>query len=119
MNKDIKILISDDSAFMRKILRDILQSNGFSNFVECGNGKECLEKYETEKPDLVLLDIIMPIMNGIEVLKKIGKEAKVMMISAVGQEKMIEEAKQYGALGFIVKPFDSKKVVEKIEEIIK
>lgn len=118
MDKNIKVLIADDSAFMRKVLKDTLESAGFSNFIECGDGKECLEKYELEKPGLVLLDIIMPEVDGMEVLKKIGKIAKVVVISAVGQEKMIEEAKELGALGYIVKPFDKKPVVDEINRVL-
>lgn len=119
MNKDIKILIADDSAFMRKVLQGILEGMGFSHFIECGNGKECLEKCKSAKPDLILLDIIMPEVDGMEVLKKIGKTIKVLIISAVGQEGIIKEAKENGALGFIVKPFDNKKVVAEIEKVLK
>lgn len=118
MTKDIKILIADDSAFMRKVLKDTLESAGFSNFVECGDGKECLEKCASEKPGLVLLDIIMPEVDGMEVLKKIGKVVRVIVISAVGQEKIIEEAKELGALGYIVKPFNKKLVVDEMNRVL-
>lgn len=117
MEKTTKILIADDSSFMRKVLRDILAEVGFKSFIECENGNECLEKYKSEKPGLVLLDIIMPEVDGIEVLKQIGKEAKVIVISAVGQDKMIEEAKGHGALDYIVKPFDKKDVLAKVEKV--
>ncbi|MDA2921771.1 response regulator [Patescibacteria group bacterium AH-259-L07] len=118
MDKNIKILIADDSAFMRKVLKDILAGAGFSKFVECGDGKECLAKYEAEKPGLVLLDIIMPVVDGMEVLKKIGTAVKVLVISAVGQDKIIEETKQHGAVGYIVKPFDRKKVIDEITKVL-
>lgn len=118
MDKNTKILIADDSAFMRKILRGFLEGMGFSQFVECEDGKDCVEKYEAEKPGLVLLDIIMPEMGGLDVLKKIGRSAKVLVISAVGQDKMINEAKQLGAAGYIVKPFDKKKVEDEIMRVL-
>lgn len=109
----MKILIVDDSKFMRNVLLDIL-SKGNHDLIEAENGKIALEKYQAEKPDIVLLDIIMPEMDGMEVLKKIGQQAKVIVISAVGQEKMVEEAKSLGALNYIVKPFDNEKVLEVI-----
>ncbi len=118
MNTNIKILISDDSVFMRKILRGIIEEAGFSQVFECGNGKECLEKYEAEKPDLILLDLIMPQMDGLEVLKKIGREAKILVISSVGQDKIIEDAKKFGAKGYLLKPFEDKKVLEEIKKVI-
>jgi two-component system, chemotaxis family, chemotaxis protein CheY len=110
-----KILIAEDSQFMRNVLKDILSDY---KIVETSNGKEALEKYQSEKPDLVLLDIIMPEVDGIEVLKSIGKEAKVIVISAVGQEKMVEEAKNLGALDYIIKPFENEKILEKIKEVL-
>lgn len=112
----MKILIADDSQFMRGLLKDIISAEGHE-IIEAENGKEALDKYEKEKPDLTLLDIIMPEVDGLEVLKKIGKTAKVIVISAVGQEKMVEEAKGFGALDYIVKPFDNKKVLEVIKKV--
>ena len=114
-----KILIADDSQFMREVLKGLLHDAGYADTPECTDGKECIAKYTSEKPDLILLDIIMPEMDGIEVLKKIGHEAKVVVISAVGQEKMLEEAKKLGALDYIVKPFDEKKVLEVIRAVLK
>ena len=118
MDKKIKILIADDSSFMRNILKSILQAQGFSNFVECSNGKECIKEFRSEKPDLVLLDIVMPEVDGLGVLRNIGTTAKVIIVSAIGQDQMIEEAKKLGAQGYVVKPFDKKKVIEEIEKII-
>lgn len=115
----MKILIADDSQFMRKVLKDILLEAGYADICECVDGNECLAKYESEKPDLILLDIIMPEVDGIEVLKKIGATAKIIVISAVGQEKMINEAKKLGALDYIVKPFDNEKVLEVIRVALK
>ncbi len=113
-----KILISDDSMFMRKILKDILATAGYTNIIEATNGKEAVAQYEAEKPDLVLLDLIMPEMDGFEVLKKIGTTAKVLVISAIGQESMIAEANQYGALGFVNKPFDPSQVLSEVKKAL-
>jgi len=118
MDNKIKILLADDSAFMRKILKDILVGMGFSSFVEAGDGKEAIAQFEAEKPGLVLLDVIMPQMDGIEVLKAIGQKANVIIVSAVGQEQMIEEAKGHGAKGYIVKPFDKKQVEEEVKKVL-
>ncbi len=114
----MKILIADDSQFMRNVLKDILQGAGYTDIVECTDGKACMAKYASEKPDLILLDIIMPEMDGTEVLKKLGHEAKIVVISAVGQEKMIEEAKSLGALDYIVKPFENAQVLETVRKAI-
>lgn len=118
LDTNIKILIVDDSSFMRNVLRDILVRSGFTHFVEAENGKEAIEKYNIEKPGLVLLDIVMPEMNGMEVLKQIGRITKIIVISAVGQEAMVEEAKQLGARGYIVKPFDEKAVLDEISKVV-
>lgn len=117
-NSKVKILTADDSAFMRKVLIDILAEAGYDNVVEAENGKQALEKYKNENPDLVLLDIVMPEIDGMETLKQIGKSAKVIMITAVGQESIINDAKANGALGYIIKPFDKEKVIEEIKKVI-
>lgn len=114
-----KILIVDDSAFMRKVLRDIFESAGYTNFVEAGNGREALERYKSDKPDFMFLDIIMPEMNGMDVLREIGKEAKIIVVSAVVQKEMVDEAKTLGALDYVVKPFDRDQVLEKTEKYLK
>ena len=117
MDTNAKILFVDDSAFMRSVLMDILAGAGYSNFIQASNGKEALEKFESEQPDLLILDLIMPEMDGMEVLRNIGGKAKVLMVSAVGQEAMIDEAKNLGATDYIIKPFDKEKIVEKLKEI--
>lgn len=119
MNKKAKILIADDSEFMRRVLREILENGGLTNLIECSNGKECLDVFKADNPDLVLLDIIMPEMDGMEVLKQIGGKVNVIIISAVGQEKVMEEAKRYGALGYIVKPFDKDQVLDMLGQVLK
>lgn len=119
MKENAKILLVDDSAFMRSVLKNILSEAGMKNFEEAENGKEALEKIEKFNPDLMLMDLIMPEMGGIEVLKQIGKTQKIIVISAVGQEKIIEEAKELGALSFIVKPFDNDQVVNEVSKFLK
>lgn len=110
---DKKILIVDDSAFMRKVLRDIFESAGYKNFIEASNGRDAIDKWKSEHPDFIFLDVIMPEMNGMDVLREIGKEAKIIVVSAVGQKDMIEEAKNLGALDYIIKPFDRDQVLDK------
>lgn len=110
-----QVLIVDDAAFMRMMLKDILTNGGFSIVGESSNGKEALEAYESLHPDLVTMDITMPEMDGIEAVRKLIKshpDAKVVMVSAMGQEKLIVEAMEAGAKDFIVKPFQPAKVLE-------
>lgn len=114
-----KILLADDSAFMRKVLSDILAKNGFTELTEAENGTQAIEKYDAGKPDLVLLDVIMPETDGIAVLKNIvPKGASAIIISAVGQDDMINQAKEAGAKGYIVKPFDEAQVMTEVKKII-
>jgi len=114
-----KVLVTDDSAFMRKVLVDILNKNGYTETIEAQDGKEAIEKFNSEKPDLVLLDVIMPEMDGLEVLKQIVPlGAKAIVISAVGQETMMTQAKDFGAKGYIIKPFDESKVLEEIKKVL-
>ena len=110
-----RILIVDDAAFMRMMIRDILTKNDFEVAGEATNGEEAVNKYAELKPDLVTLDITMPGMDGVTVLKEIRKldpNARVVMCSAMGQQAMVVEAIQSGALDFINKPFHPQKVVE-------
>jgi two-component system, chemotaxis family, chemotaxis protein CheY len=118
MPTEKKILIVDDSAFMRKVLRDIFESAGYTKFVEAANGQEAIDKFGSEKPDFMFLDIIMPDVNGMDVLRAIGRQAKVVVVSAVGQQEMIDEAKALGALDYIVKPFDRDEVLAKAKKYI-
>ena len=113
-----KILIVDDALFMRAMLKKILTEAGYTEIFEAANGVEACTVYEAEKPDAVLMDISMPEMNGIEALKAIVREdadAVVVMCSAVGQEAMILEAVQSGALDFIVKPFKPEQIIQAVE----
>lgn len=110
-----RILVVDDAAFMRMMIRDILTKNNFEVAGEATNGEEAVSKYIELKPDLVTLDITMPGMDGVTVLKKIRQHdsyARVVMCSAMGQQAMVVEAIQNGAKDFINKPFHPQKVVE-------
>ncbi len=105
-----KVMICDDAAFMRMMIKDILTKNGYEIAAEAENGQKAVEKYPEAKPDLVLMDITMPEMDGIEALKKIkalDPGAKIIMCSAMGQQAMVIEAIQAGAKDFIVKPFQA------------
>lgn len=120
--KMTKILITDDSAFMRKILRNILTKLGYKEIIEAANGNECIEKLSTDKPDLAFLDIIMPDIDGVDVLrelKKVSPKTKVIMATAVGQEAKIEACKRLGAIAYIVKPFDEEKLTAAITKALK
>jgi two-component system chemotaxis response regulator CheY len=114
------ILITDDTMFMRFTLKNMLTGFGFE-VVEATNGLEAVEKYEEHKPDLVLMDITMPVMDGISATKAIKEQhpdAKVVMCSAMGQKNMVVEAIQAGARDFIVKPFQPERVLESIKKLI-
>jgi len=116
-----RVLIVDDAAFMRKLLRNILFNGGFDIAGEAENGKQAVEMYKQLKPDLVFLDIVMPEMNGIETLKAIKKmdpNAKVIMCTAIGQEKIVKTAIKLGADGYIVKPFQAQKVIEEAKRVL-
>lgn len=116
-----KILIVDDAVFMRMKLKDILEKAGFEVVGEAQNGAEAIEKYKAERPDLVTMDITMPEVDGVTALKEIkafDPTAKVIMCSAMGQQTMVMEAIQAGALDFIVKPFDNERVVQSINKVI-
>ncbi len=115
------VLICDDNAFMRMILKDILKKNGFVCAGEAADGKQALEMYEVNKPSAVLMDITMPVMDGIEALKRImamDKNANVIMCSAMGQQQMVIESLESGAKDFIVKPFQADRVVEAINKAL-
>ena len=115
------ILICDDAAFMRMMIKDILTKNGYNVVGEAENGKIAVDKYAELSPDLVLLDITMPEMDGIQALKQIKEtdpSALVIMCSAMGQQAMVIEAIQSGAKDFIVKPFQAERVLEAVKKVI-
>ena len=116
-----KIMICDDAAFMRMMIKDILSKNGYNIAGEAENGAKAVEKYNETKPDLVLMDITMPEMDGIQALKKIKEadpNACVIMCSAMGQQAMVIEAIQSGAKDFIVKPFQAERVLEAVKKVV-
>jgi two-component system chemotaxis response regulator CheY len=117
--QDAHILIVDDSQFMRKMLRDILESAGYMNIAEAGNGKEALERIQAQKPNFIFLDIIMPEMNGIDLLKSLGGTITAVVVSAVGQDSVVDEAKHFGAKDYIVKPFEKEEVMKKLEKYLR
>ena len=113
--RTIQTLIVDDAAFMRMMLKDILSSTEFEIVGEAEDGIQAAKKYQELKPDLVIMDIVMPEVDGIEATRSIVKadpQAKILMCSAIGQEELTKEAIQAGARDFIVKPFDPQKVLE-------
>ncbi len=116
-----KILIVDDALFMRRLIREALEPVGFEVIGEAENGLEALKLFESMKPDLMTLDIIMPEMDGIQVLQEIrktDKEAKIVMITAVDQRDCMLKAMSLGVSDFIVKPFDDTRVVSAVEKAI-
>lgn len=115
------ILICDDAAFMRMMIKDILTKNGYNVVGEAENGAKAVEKYQELKPDLVLMDITMPEMDGIQALKAIKAAdagAAVIMCSAMGQQAMVIESIQSGAKDFIVKPFQADRVLEAVQKVV-
>ena len=115
------ILICDDAAFMRMMIKDILTKNGYNVIGEAENGAKGVEKYNELKPDLVLMDITMPEMDGIAALKAIKANdpaASVIMCSAMGQQAMVIESIQSGAKDFIVKPFLADRVIEAVKKVV-
>ncbi len=115
------ILICDDAAFMRMMIKDILTKNGYNVAGEAENGAKAVEKYAELKPDLVLMDITMPEMDGIQALKNIkaaDPAALVIMCSAMGQQAMVIESIQAGAKDFIVKPFQADRVLEAVKKVV-
>lgn len=116
-----RILIVDDAAFMRMMIRDILTKNGYEVVGEAQDGAQAIEKFKELHPDLVTMDITMPEMDGITALKEIRKLdalAKVIMCSAMGQQAMVIDAIQAGAKDFIVKPFQADRVIEAIKKTL-
>lgn len=115
-----KILVVDDAAFMRMRCSKLLTDNGY-DVVEAENGLDAIAKYKASKPDAVLLDITMPEMDGLTALKEIRKvdpEAKVAMVTAMGQQSMIMDAIKSGAKDFVVKPFQPDRVLAAVKKLV-
>ncbi|KAB8138748.1 response regulator [Gracilibacillus oryzae] len=116
-----RVLIVDDAAFMRMMIKDILTKNGYEVVGEAQDGAEAVEKYKELSPDLVTMDITMPEKDGIAALKDIkalNNNANIIMCSAMGQQAMVIDAIQAGARDFIVKPFQADRVIEAISKVI-
>lgn len=116
-----RVLIVDDATFMRMSLKSMLERNGFEVVGEASNGAIGVQKYIELKPDVVTMDITMPEMDGIDALKemkRIDPNAKIVILSAMGQEKFIREAVMLGAKSFIVKPFKEEHIVKTLSQIL-
>lgn len=116
-----KILLVDDAAFMRKMIKDTLSKAGYTELFEAVDGADAVAKYSEVKPDLVIMDITMPNMDGLEALKAIrGNDgnANIVMCSAMGQESMVMDAVRSGAKDFIVKPFKPDRILKTVTTIL-
>ncbi|MDP4164398.1 MAG: response regulator [Bacillota bacterium] len=116
----IKVMVVDDAAFMRLAIKKVLEKNGFEVVGEAENGAVSVVKYKECNPDIVTMDITMPDMTGIEALKQIRSfdpKAKIVMVSAMGQESMVKEAIMNGAKSFIVKPYKEEHITQTLLKI--
>lgn len=116
-----KIMLVDDAAFMRMMIKKALTASGYDDFVEAQDGAEAVQKYGEEKPDMVIMDITMPNMDGLQALKTIrgtDPNAKIVMCTAMGQEGMVVDAIKSGAKDFIVKPFNAERIVQTVNTIL-
>lgn len=116
-----RVLIVDDAAFMRMMIKNILTKEGYDVVGEAENGLQAVAKYKELSPDLVTMDITMPEMDGISAVKeimKMNKAAKIIMCSAMGQQAMVIDAIQAGAKDFIVKPFQPNRVLEAVSKVV-
>ncbi|MCS7172068.1 MAG: response regulator [Armatimonadetes bacterium] len=117
-----RVLVVDDAAFMRAMLREVLTNSGFQVVGEASNGLEAIERYEETKPDVVTMDITMPEMDGVRAVREILRRdpaARIVMVSAMGQQALVVEAIQAGARDFVVKPFDQARLVEAIRRALR
>jgi len=116
-----KIMVVDDAAFMRMMIKDTLKKNGYEELIEAADGAIAVETYKTESPDLVIMDITMPNKDGLQALKEIKEydaNAKIVMCSAMGQESMVVEAIKLGAKDFIVKPFKPDRIIKTVTTVL-
>jgi two-component system, chemotaxis family, chemotaxis protein CheY len=116
----LKVLIVDDASFMRTMLKDILISGGFDLAGEATDGIEAIQKFKELKPDIVTMDIVMPLKSGIDAVREIialNRDARIIMCSALGQESLVLEAINAGAKDYIIKPFDPEKVIEMVKKV--
>ncbi len=116
-----RVLVCDDSAFMRMMLKKVLTEMGHQIIAEAADGKEAVDKYCQHKPDLTTMDITMPERDGIDAVKIIRREdkkAKIIMVTAIGQQQILREAIDAGAAEFIVKPFEASQVAKAVEKVL-
>ncbi|MBO2519399.1 MULTISPECIES: response regulator [Limnochorda] len=116
----LRVLVVDDTAFMRMTLRNVLERNGYEVVGEAATGVEAVELYQSLKPDLVTMDITMPEMDGITAIREIMKmdpQARIIVCSALGQKNMVIEALTAGAKDYLVKPFQPERVLEALEKL--
>ena len=116
-----KVLVVDDAAFMRMMIKDILRKGGYEVIGEAEDGSKAVEKFKELRPDLVTMDITMPDMDGITAVKEIRKidsSALIIMCSAMGQQAMVIDAIQAGAKDFVVKPFQPERVLEAVRKVL-
>ncbi|MFA5937684.1 MAG: response regulator [Candidatus Paceibacterota bacterium] len=122
MTKTTRVMIVDDSPILRSTMRTVLERSGYQITGEAGNADEAYALYGKERPDLVLLDILLPGESGLDILRKLkatDSTAQVLIITAVNQEAVNEEAKQLGARGILYKPFDPSELTAAIAEVVK
>lgn len=115
------LMVVDDAAFMRMTIKKMVSAHGHTVVAEAGNGVEAVKKYIECKPDIVLLDITMPEMDGVSALKRIKEQdpaAKVIICSAMGQQAMVAQAIQSGAKDFVVKPFEESRLIAAIDRVV-
>jgi len=116
-----KIMLVDDASFMRMMLKNILVGSGYEIVGEAENGAKAIEQFKSLKPELTIMDIIMPEMGGIDAVReivKINPSAKILMCSSMGQQSLVVEAIQAGAKDFIVKPFQPSNVLEAVKKVL-
>ena len=115
------VLIVDDAAFMRLTIRQMLEAHGHSVAGEAANGIEAIRKFKEVKPDVVLLDITMPEMDGLETLKRlkeVNSRAKIIICTALGHQEKVAQAIEYGASDFIVKPFEVSRLMAALDKVL-
>lgn len=116
----IKALVVDDSAFTRNMIRNILAENGVKDIVEAVDGRDAVDKYNIERPDIVFLDIMMPNEDGIkalEMIKQYDQNAKIVMCTSIDNEKLLNKAVEMGAMGYIKKPFKTDDIKEFVDKL--
>ena len=117
----VRVLVVDDAAFMRMMVKDILSKNGYEVVGEAENGMKAVEKFAELRPDLVTMEITMPemdVISAVKAIRTIDPKAKIVMCSAMGQQAMVIEAIQAGARDFIVKPFQADRVLEAVRKAV-